>query len=707
MGHFAPDGTVYQSSLSFNGGVLAAGSSSAILVSRSADGGATWSNPTDGDSRRAEFLQRQGLDHRRFDRRASGVARCGIGSTAAITPRPISAAPPTAASAWEIASAIYDPGANRQTLNNQVVVLPDGTLINFFTQLNMPPNAPATATLAIIRSPDKGVTWSAPIVISPVQSIGTIDPQTLAHVRDGSGSGLDRRRTARRASPRYGRTRASAAARATASPFRARSTEDSPGPRPFAVNRVTSVAAFVPAVTVRADGTYGVSYYDFRNNTDDASTLLTDYWLARSTDGVTWLESHIAGPFDLADRAQRRRPVSRRLSGTDQHRGGVPAVLRTDQHRQPRQSHRCLLHAGKLRRNRARRARGRRGVGSASACDAADGHDAGVATDAASECDTRDSAAHARPRPSGSAAGKIAVAGRTAATTPVAALTSRHDPGYPRPPRTLARPDADHFLGALYYSIAVLGASMRDELGLSAAALFGAYSLSLLLSALAAPLAGRAIDRYGGRLVMSVGSVTAALALFAIAHAHSAMTLYAAWALAGIAMAMTLYDAAFATLSQHAGTSYRTALTALTLMGGLASTAFWPLSLKGLGMARLARHAERIRAACKSRSAFRCISPSCLERVTPIVAGRTGAEYENGSLPPESRRPAFIALGAAFALNGFIVSALTVHMITLLQGKGLTLESAVWVGAFSDRCRWRAGFSSSPSVAVFHCAVSA
>src|SRR6202171_3144114 len=235
--------------------------------------------------------------------------------------------------------------------------------------------------------------------------------------------------------------------------------------------------------------------------------------------------------------------------------------------------------------------------------------------------------------------------------------------------------------GALYYSIAVLGASIRDELGLSAAALFGAYSLSLLLSALTAPLAGRAIDRYGGRLVMSVGSVTAALALFAIAHAHSAITLYAAWALAGIAMAMTLYDAAFATLSQHAGTSYRTALTALTLMGGLASAAFWPLSLKGLewlgwrdtlsGFALL-----QIAICLPLHLAF------VPRTVTPIAPGRTGAEYENGTLPPESRRPAFIALGAAFALNGFIVSALTVHMITLLQGKGLTLESAVWVGAF-------------------------
>ena len=235
--------------------------------------------------------------------------------------------------------------------------------------------------------------------------------------------------------------------------------------------------------------------------------------------------------------------------------------------------------------------------------------------------------------------------------------------------------------GALYYSIAVLGASMRAELGLSAAALFGAYSLSLLLSALAAPLVGRSIDRYGGRLVLSLGSVAAALALFAIAHAQSATAFYAAWALAGIAMAMTLYDAAFATLSQHSGTSYRTALTALTLMGGLASTVFWPVSLKGLewfgwrdtlsGFALL-----QLAICLPLHLAF------VPRTVAPITSGKTNAEYDSGTLPPNARRPAFIALGAAFALNGFIVSALTVHMINVLQGKGLTLESAVWIGAF-------------------------
>ncbi len=36
----------------------------------------------------------------------------------------------------------------------------------------------------------------------------------------------------------------------------------------------------------------------------------------------------------------------------------------------------------------------------------------------------------------------------------------------------------------------------------------------------------------------------------------------------------------------------------------------------------------------------------------------------------------------AFALNGFIVSALTVHMVSVLQRQGLALATAVWVGSF-------------------------
>jgi MFS family permease len=235
--------------------------------------------------------------------------------------------------------------------------------------------------------------------------------------------------------------------------------------------------------------------------------------------------------------------------------------------------------------------------------------------------------------------------------------------------------------GTLYYSIAVLGASMRTVLEVSAETLFGAYSLSLLIAAVVAPSVGRAIDRHGGRLVMSIGSVVAAVALLAIADVHSALALYAAWSIAGLAMAMTMYDAAFATLSQHSGASYRSALTALTLMGGLASTVFWPASLKGLEW-----YGWRETLVLFAALQFCVCLPLHLLYVPPASASagaaKLGPVEPAPALSAQSRRRAFVALAIAFALNGFIVSVLTVHMVSILQRRGLTLETAVWVGSF-------------------------
>lgn len=69
---------------------------------------------------------------------------------------------------------------------------------------------------------------------------------------------------------------------------------------PVQVNAVPAAQAFTPTVHVLSDGTVDVSYYDLRSDTIDPSSLPTELWLARSTDGgTTWDETRVAGPFDL------------------------------------------------------------------------------------------------------------------------------------------------------------------------------------------------------------------------------------------------------------------------------------------------------------------------------------------------------------------------------------------------------------------------
>ena len=234
--------------------------------------------------------------------------------------------------------------------------------------------------------------------------------------------------------------------------------------------------------------------------------------------------------------------------------------------------------------------------------------------------------------------------------------------------------------GSLYYGISVLGAAIGSDLGLTPAHVFGAYSAGLLLSGLTAPIAGRAIDRLGGRVVLSAGSIVAALALAWLARADSLVEYYAAWCVGGVAMGLTLYDPAFATLSQHFGTSYRKALTALTLFGGFASTVFWPLAQLGLThwgwRATLLSFAALHVAICLPLHALLIPSGSS---VAPPAAGddQRGAT----ALPRSTASTAFRALALSFALNSFVFSAVSAHLIGMMEGGGMAAGDAVVIAA--------------------------
>jgi Major Facilitator Superfamily len=232
--------------------------------------------------------------------------------------------------------------------------------------------------------------------------------------------------------------------------------------------------------------------------------------------------------------------------------------------------------------------------------------------------------------------------------------------------------------GTLYYTIAVLGPSLREAAGVGEVMLYACYSAGLIISGLVAPAIGRRIDARGGRLVLSAGSMLGAIACTALALVQGPFSLLVAWLLAGVAMAATLYDPAFATLHDVAGTAYRRSVTALTLFGGFASTVFWPLSqllLDAVGMrATFGIYAAMHFAVCVPlhwRFVPRDRSPT-LVRAEPALDG-----------PPMTPRAdrAFFWLATALTLVSVIAAGIAAHLIGLLTASGFTAREAVLIGA--------------------------
>ncbi len=132
--------------------------------------------------------------------------------------------------------------------------------------------------------------------------------------------------------------------------------------------------------------------------------------------------------------------------------------------------------------------------------------------------------------------------------------------------------------GVLYYAFTVFLDPMQRELGWSTATLTGAYSLALLVSGIAALPVGRWLDRYGPRLMMTLGSILATLLVAGWAMVDSVFGFYLIWAGIGLAMSVTLYEPAFVIVARWFHRFRSRALTMLTFVAGFASVIYIPLA---------------------------------------------------------------------------------------------------------------------------------
>jgi predicted MFS family arabinose efflux permease len=228
-----------------------------------------------------------------------------------------------------------------------------------------------------------------------------------------------------------------------------------------------------------------------------------------------------------------------------------------------------------------------------------------------------------------------------------------------------------------YYLPAMLARPMAADLGMSQPTVFAAFSVALVVSALAGPHSGRRIDRWGGRPVLMATSVIFALGLGLLAMAAGPVSLFAAWAVLGLAMGSGLYEAAFASLVRLYGHEARGAITGITLIAGFASTVGWPLTAAlehGLGW----------RGACWAWAALHLLVGLPLNAWLPRAGQAVPAASETSSRG--SREPAEPPLGVAvllawvFAVTWFVSTAMAAHLPELLAGLGTAPGVVVAIG---------------------------
>jgi MFS family permease len=230
--------------------------------------------------------------------------------------------------------------------------------------------------------------------------------------------------------------------------------------------------------------------------------------------------------------------------------------------------------------------------------------------------------------------------------------------------------------GTLYYAFAVLLTPVAAGLGTSTTTVTGAFTASVLTSAALAVPVGRWLDRHGGRALMTVGSLSGAVFLLAWSQITETWQLYAVQIGLGASGAASLYEAAFAVIiAWHSPAGRSTALLALTVVAGFASTIFLPLTgwlvdrhgwrtallvLAGVqAVLTVPLHAAVLRAAPRPAVVPGPASGSGPVDLRVVVADR-----------------GFWLLGISFTAHTAAVSVVTVHLVAALTSWGHTATFA-------------------------------
>jgi MFS family permease len=226
--------------------------------------------------------------------------------------------------------------------------------------------------------------------------------------------------------------------------------------------------------------------------------------------------------------------------------------------------------------------------------------------------------------------------------------------------------------GVLYYAFPVLARDITSDTGWSTTTITAVFSAALVVSAAAGIAVGRMMHRHGPRWLMTGGSVVAVVAVVLIALAPSLWLFVAGWVLAGIAMSCVLYAPAFSAVTVWFGADRVPALTAITLVAGLASTVFAPLT------AALNDHLSW-------RGTYLALAGVLAVLTIPVHALALRPRWphldviDGGTQPVDTRpvnRREFWALIAGFTAMSLCSYAVVINLVPLLTARGYSATQA-------------------------------
>ena len=317
---FDKAGRAYQIGLSIVDGSLTG--ENALSTSTSENGGLTWDTPSEiareDDSATGVFFDKQSItaDPYHADRAwatwiqgnlpGENISFAKLLHAFSYRGTPMISRTTDGGATWSAPQAMTN--ANEYAQGNQIVVEPDGTLVDIqailFKGSGIQPNANGVY-MAVMRSLDGGKHWGAP---SKIARIGTVSESA-----DGQPLRVGDYLPDLAVDPNSGALYATWADGLGGSTNKIVLSRSTDGGRhwstPTVVSHHDSAQSFNDAVEVAHDGDVAVLYYDDASNDNNTAGIPTDVYLRHSGDGGrTWSSAQLLDSFDFAN-----APVARGL----------------------------------------------------------------------------------------------------------------------------------------------------------------------------------------------------------------------------------------------------------------------------------------------------------------------------------------------------------------------------------------------------------